>query len=386
MQPKAPLWLNAARGHLTSAELEGLDERHRCFHSQRAVELAVKALLFQYGIGFPFTHEIDALLGLVPGGVPEQVSNADISRPMPLKRCTPIPSPASIKTMLPKPSNWPSANSVYYPTFNARGDITTLRSASGQVTEINYSPWGVSARSTSSASAIVPFEYDGRDAVLTQPELDGLIWMRARHYDPKLGTFLQADPLPTQAGTADTTYSYAGNDPVNQKDPTGRTCITGASKSSLRSSDGNGHGAPSLIVWRQKYNGGKGLDVDDWSIGGFAEFNAEIRCNNKLARVIAFDVQIKIDAKPWLVVVENATSGRVINTNLSKKERVRDKRTRKWALVVAEDNCDCSGTRWNAPRLTDTVFHAVCRVCARTRWVVGSRESSADGDCCTSVR
>jgi len=33
---------------------------------------------------------------------------------------------------------------------------------------------------------------------------------------------VQADPLPAQPGTADTAYSYAGNDPVNITDPDGR--------------------------------------------------------------------------------------------------------------------------------------------------------------------
>lgn len=64
-----------------SAELEQLDERHRCFHGQRAVELSVKAVLIHHGIAFPFTHEVDALIELVPGGVPEHVANADILTP-----------------------------------------------------------------------------------------------------------------------------------------------------------------------------------------------------------------------------------------------------------------------------------------------------------------
>jgi RHS repeat-associated protein len=53
------------------------------------------------------------------------------------------------------------------------------------------------------------------------PTYSGLQYIRARHYNPQTGTFLQADPLPAQEGTPDTNYSYAGNDPVNKVDAEG---------------------------------------------------------------------------------------------------------------------------------------------------------------------
>lgn len=46
----------------------------------------------------------------------------------------------------------------------------------------------------------------------------GLYYMRARWYDPATGQFLSVDPLVAQTGLP---YSYAGDNPVNEGDPSG---------------------------------------------------------------------------------------------------------------------------------------------------------------------
>ena len=57
-------------------------------------------------------------------------------------------------------------------------------------------------------------EYDGET---------GLYFMRARYYDPKLGRFLSEDPIGINGGMNQ--YVYAGNDPINARDPDGDRCI-----------------------------------------------------------------------------------------------------------------------------------------------------------------
>ena len=67
-------------------------------------------------------------------------------------------------------------------------------------------------------------------------ELDGLVWLRNRAYDPGTRAFLSTDPLPGVPGrpvTADP-YHYGGNDPVNAFDPFGLRPMTEADLAAYR--------------------------------------------------------------------------------------------------------------------------------------------------------
>ncbi|MBI3966997.1 MAG: carboxypeptidase regulatory-like domain-containing protein [Chloroflexi bacterium] len=63
-----------------------------------------------------------------------------------------------------------------------------------------------------------PFQYTGE-----QRDPTGLVYLRARMYDPKLARFLQQDPL-AQSGPGSqgwNRYAYVGNNPANLTDPSG---------------------------------------------------------------------------------------------------------------------------------------------------------------------
>jgi RHS repeat-associated protein len=114
------------------------------------------------------------------------------------------------------------ANPQYFLTDHL-GSTTALTDATGGVVERqSYEPFG-----NSPGSGLTRYGYTGR-------ELDsqtGLMYYRARWYDPQQSRFLSEDPIGFAGGDANF-YAYVGNDPVNAIDPSGLEMIT---------YDSNGH-------------------------------------------------------------------------------------------------------------------------------------------------
>jgi len=102
------------------------------------------------------------------------------------------------------------------------GSTRAITDVTGTVSaRYNFDPYG--NPTDSSGTTDNRFGYAGQ---YTDP-VSGLIYMRARWYDPTTGQFLSRDPLEVVTGAP---YGYAGNDPVNQTDPTGLCpwCVVGA--------------------------------------------------------------------------------------------------------------------------------------------------------------
>jgi RHS repeat-associated protein len=94
-----------------------------------------------------------------------------------------------------------------------RAGSTRLRtdSSGAVVGSSSYDPYGSTISSTGTVSS--PFGYDGE-----YTDTSGLIYLRARYYDPVTGQFLTLDRL---VDATHEPYAYAGGDPINNVDPTG---------------------------------------------------------------------------------------------------------------------------------------------------------------------
>jgi RHS repeat-associated protein len=74
-----------------------------------------------------------------------------------------------------------------------------------------FDAWGNKVASTGTAPR---YGYTGRE-----PDETGLIFYRARYYDPTLGRFTQRDPVGLRGGM--NRYAYVGGNPIGYKDPSG---------------------------------------------------------------------------------------------------------------------------------------------------------------------
>ena len=77
-----------------------------------------------------------------------------------------------------------------------------------------YDPYG---KATHTGSAGTHLQFNGQ---YTDDET-GLIYLRARYYDPATGQFITRDPV---ASLTRSPYSYAANNPLTFTDPSGLYC------------------------------------------------------------------------------------------------------------------------------------------------------------------
>jgi RHS repeat-associated protein len=136
-----------------------------------------------------------------------------------------------------------------YLMADERGSVIGVTNSSGTVTTVNrYDAYGVPGASNDGR-----FQYTGQ-AWLSDV---GLYHYKARVYDPKLGRFLQTDPIGTAGGV--NLYAYVGNDPVNLKDPSGLQTDYACDGSEDICVTGRRDSMEFMNWWLSKYDGSSSL-------------------------------------------------------------------------------------------------------------------------------
>ncbi len=115
---------------------------------------------------------------------------------------------------------WASSNNTtHYAHTDALGNVVALTDPSGAIKRTYvYDEWG-------SLVAGADFGISGKNrsrfkgALMLGPDGVEVYYMRNRWYEPKTGRFLSEDPIGLQGGI--NPYTFAGNDPINGRDPTG---------------------------------------------------------------------------------------------------------------------------------------------------------------------
>ncbi len=110
-----------------------------------------------------------------------------------------------------------STGTVLYLHHDQQGSTRLITGSTGKTeATFTYGPYGELTGSTGTATT--PLGYDGQ---YTSSDT-GLIYLRARVYDPKTAQFLSVDPRVAVTGEP---YVYALDDPLNRIDPSGQEAI-----------------------------------------------------------------------------------------------------------------------------------------------------------------
>lgn len=105
--------------------------------------------------------------------------------------------------------------------YDYRGSTVALTDTNGNITDrIEYSLYG--STMVRAGTNDIPFLFNGRYGV--QTDANGLLYMRARYYNPYLCRFINADPSGFSGGL--NFYAYANGNPVSLLDPFGLNAAT----------------------------------------------------------------------------------------------------------------------------------------------------------------
>ncbi len=111
-----------------------------------------------------------------------------------------------------------NTGTVAYYHHDQLGSTTLLTSSAGsKLVTYTYNSYGLIAKQKGSSTNPMLFAGQYRDLE------SGLYYLHARYYDPSTAQFMSVDPNVSVTGQP---YSYAGDNPVNETDPSGRTWLS----------------------------------------------------------------------------------------------------------------------------------------------------------------
>lgn len=117
------------------------------------------------------------------------------------------------------PGTPPAQDQVYTYHFNPVGStVAVTDQTQAIVNKYAYEPYG-EVMSNKVETISQPFKFVGQFGVMAED--NGLYYMRARYYDPKIGRFVSEDPTGFEGGDVNL-YAYVFNNPLLLIDPTGQ--------------------------------------------------------------------------------------------------------------------------------------------------------------------
>lgn len=119
-----------------------------------------------------------------------------------------------------EPSSGNRSHDVYLLSDGVVGSITHATDSSGQAKdEYRYDAFGIRSTTSQTSNSHGHYGYTGRE----YDEEAGLLYLRARYYDPKIGRFISADPFwgRLEEPASQNRYTYVHNNPLLYTDPLG---------------------------------------------------------------------------------------------------------------------------------------------------------------------
>jgi RHS repeat-associated protein len=203
-----------------------------------------------------------------------------------------------------------SGGTTTYLHHDQQGSTRLLTGSAGTVTgKCTYTPYGVP---TCEGTTTTPLGFDGQ---YTSSDT-GLIYLRAREYDPATAQFLSVDPKAEMTGTI---YGYARDNPLSNADPSGENTEGSQVAHELLALEQQG-----LKELHSKHAGGKSIELFQrivkvqlyYGIAYAEAYGPDQRLGNEELHVI--EGKLAAEVASQLVSLDSAESAKSVAVTLVK--------------------------------------------------------------------